>query len=118
MGLTQLARKLGTNPSAVRRLEERELSGKVTLATLSRVAEAMDCRVVYAIVPNQSLGSVVERQMHKVAGERMARVGHTMDLEAQGVVEEESSRQEATLMQRMASEWPRNLWDDTPKHAW
>ena len=117
MGLTQLARRLGMNPSAVQRLEERELAGTITLATLSRVAEAMDSRLVYAIVPNQSLQSVVERQMRKVAGERVARVGHTMDLEAQGVDEQERSRQESTLMHRMASEWPRNLWDDALKHA-
>jgi predicted DNA-binding mobile mystery protein A len=115
MGLTQLARRLGVNPSAVRRLEERELAGKITLATLSRVAAAMDCRLVYAIVPNQSLQSTVERQMQKVAGERLGRVGHTMDLEAQGVGEAETSRQQATLMHRMASEWPRRLWDDGQK---
>jgi predicted DNA-binding mobile mystery protein A len=112
MGLSQLGRRLGTNPSAVRRLEEREVSGKITLATLSRAAAAMDCRLIYRIVPNQSLRSTVERQMHKVAGERSARVGHTMDLEAQGVGEAETSRQQATLMQRLASEWPRHLWDD------
>jgi predicted DNA-binding mobile mystery protein A len=117
MGLTQLARKLGVNPSAVLRLEERELSGTITLATLSRAAAAMDCRLIYAIVPNQSLQSTVERQMRKVAGERLARVGHTMNLEAQGVGEAERSRQQTALMHRMASEWPRRLWDDGPKGA-
>lgn len=118
MGLTQLARRLGVNPSAVRRLEEREQSGKITLATLTRVAAAMDCHLVYAVVPNKSLQSVVEHQIRKVAKERLARVGHTMDLEAQGVGEEERSRQETTLIDRMASEWPRHLWDDVEKHAW
>jgi len=117
MGLTQLARRLGMNPSAVRRLEQRELTGKITLATLSRAAEAMDCRLVYAIVPTQSLRGVVEHQMRRVAGERVARVGHTMDLEAQSVGERERSSQESTLMHRIVSEWPRNLWNDASKHA-
>jgi len=117
MGLTQLASRLGMNPSALRRLEQRELTGKITLATLARVAEAMDCRLVYAIVPNQSLRAFVEHQIRKVAGERMARVGHTMELEAQGIGKQEGSHQEETLMHRIALEWPRNLWDDAPKHA-
>jgi predicted DNA-binding mobile mystery protein A len=112
MGLTQLGRKVGMNPSAVLRLEERERSGNITLATLSRVAAAMDCRLVYAIVPNKSLQSVVERQIRKVADDRLARVGHTMDLEAQGVGEQETPRQQAALIHRIASEWPRHLWDD------
>jgi predicted DNA-binding mobile mystery protein A len=111
MGLTQLGRRAGMNPSAVRRLEERERSGRITLATLARVAEAMDCRLVYAIVPNESLRSVVERQARRVAGERLARVGHTMDLEAQGVGQEESSHQENAITRHVASEWPRRLWD-------
>ncbi len=118
MGLRQLGERLGMNPSALRRLEERELSGTVTLATLSRVAVAMDCRLVYAIVPIESLQSVVERQMSKVAADRSARVGHTMDLESQGVREEERYRQQTTLKERMLSEWPRQLWDDTAmKHV-
>lgn len=118
MGLTQLGRKVGINPSAVRRLEERERSGKITLAALSRVAAAMDCRLVYAIVPNKSLQNVVERQVRKVADSRLARVGHTMDLEAQGVGEQETSHQQVALMHRLASEWPRHLWDDAvPKHG-
>jgi hypothetical protein len=40
-----------------------------------------------------------------------------MDLEAQGVGEAERSRQQTALMHRMASEWPRRLWDDGPKGA-
>jgi predicted DNA-binding mobile mystery protein A len=46
-----LARKLKVNPSVLFRLEESEMRGTITMKALRRVAEAMRCQVVYAIVP-------------------------------------------------------------------
>jgi transcriptional regulator with XRE-family HTH domain len=51
--VAELARKLKMNPSVIFRLEERERKKGVTLRTLERMAEAMDCKLVYAIVPRR-----------------------------------------------------------------
>lgn len=49
----EVAKKLGISRSEVFRGEEREEAKTISLATLERQAEAMDCRVVYAVIPKK-----------------------------------------------------------------
>lgn len=46
-----LAGALGVTPATFKKYEEGEKNGSITLATLARVAEAMDCELVYGIRP-------------------------------------------------------------------
>lgn len=83
----QLAQIIGVDSSAIIRLEEREPTGKITLELLNRAAQSMDCKVIYAIVPNdesESLEAIVERRARKAAQELLQKVEHTMRLEGQG----------------------------------
>lgn len=50
-----LGRLLGMSRQAVADLERREVQGTVTMAGLRRAAEALDCRLMYAVVPRKSL---------------------------------------------------------------
>jgi hypothetical protein len=47
----EMARTLGLNRSVVFGLEQREGRGTITLNSMERVASAMGCKLVYAIVP-------------------------------------------------------------------
>lgn len=49
----QLGSLLGIDNAGVLRLEARELQGKATLEAIERAAQAMECRLVYAIIPKQ-----------------------------------------------------------------
>ena len=83
----QLAQIIGVDMSAVLRLEERESEGKVTLEMLNRAARAMDCKVVYAIVPRdefESLEDIIDLRSKKAASELLQKVEHSMRLEKQG----------------------------------
>ena len=51
MTIRQLADRVGVGHGSIAELEKREPKKKVTLESLERVARAMDCKVVYAIVP-------------------------------------------------------------------
>jgi transcriptional regulator with XRE-family HTH domain len=51
--VAELTRKLGVNPSVFFRLEKRERRQRVSLWALEKMADAMDCKVVYAIVPKE-----------------------------------------------------------------
>ena len=57
LGLTtkQLARRLGVSQPRVVALEKGEIEETVTLASLRRAAEALDCRLIYALVPDRPL---------------------------------------------------------------
>lgn len=112
MEVKQLAERMGITPAAVVQLEKREASGAVTLESLRRAAEAMDSRLVYAIVPNGTLETVLREQAQRVAKAQLRRVGHTMKLENQDVSAEEADRQERELVDRLLLEQPRSLWDD------
>jgi|ERR1039458_485425 transcriptional regulator with XRE-family HTH domain len=47
----EIAKKMGVNRSVVFYLEAREHTNTITLRSISRMAQAMDCKVVYGIVP-------------------------------------------------------------------
>jgi sugar phosphate isomerase/epimerase len=49
--VTEIAAAMGVNRSGVFDLEARELTNSATLRSMSRMAEAMGCKVVYGIVP-------------------------------------------------------------------
>jgi predicted DNA-binding mobile mystery protein A len=86
LGMTgvQFAKRLGIRPQSVEALEKSEANGSIQLKTLRRAAEALDCTLVYALVPKTSLESAVRERAHKIAMRDLSRVAHTMKLEAQG----------------------------------
>jgi len=83
MTASELGVRLGVADSSVRSLEEKEMSGGIRLTSLRRAAEALDCTLVYAFIPNESLEGTVRRQAQSVLDRRMARVRQTMVLEDQ-----------------------------------
>ena len=49
--MADLARRLKVTPPAVRSFEQAEADDRITLASLRRTAAAMDCELVYTLVP-------------------------------------------------------------------
>jgi predicted DNA-binding mobile mystery protein A len=90
LGMTQtdLADRLGITRVAVDKLERSEADARITMAKLKQVAEAMDCSLIYALIPNSSLEETVMRQARTVAERNVDYTSRTMALEAQDVDEE------------------------------
>jgi predicted DNA-binding mobile mystery protein A len=111
MSGVQFARRLRVQPPSVAALEASEQSGAIQLKTLRRAAEALDCTLVYALVPNDSLEGAVRARARKIALRDLARVAHTMKLEAQettpgGGADE---RLDAYIRDKVKD---RDLWDE------
>ena len=53
LGLTsaQLGKRMGVSQPRILEIEKSEKSGSITLDTLERAANEMDCKLVYALVP-------------------------------------------------------------------
>jgi predicted DNA-binding mobile mystery protein A len=85
IGMTgaQLALRIGVRPQTVEIIEKSEAAGTIQLNTLRRAAEALDCTLVYALVPKTSLSAAVRERARKIAVRDLQRVAHTMKLEAQ-----------------------------------
>jgi len=96
LGMSQeaLAARLGVTRGAVNKLEHAETAGGVTLAKLAEVAAALDCTLVYALVPRTTLDATVRAQARRVAAASVGYAGRTMALEAQGVDDERQSEAE------------------------
>lgn len=98
MGSAALAKRLQVTDSAVRKFEESEAADAISLHTLRRIAEALDCELHYALVPRQSLEESIRKQATYVAHERIAALTQSMALEDQAVSETAT----AELLQREA----------------
>ncbi len=111
LGMTapQLGRRLGMKPQSVADLEKSEAYGTVQLKTLRKAAEALDCTLVYALLPNAPLEDAVQTRARKIAQKELARIGHTMDLEAQGLSEKEREAQMDEYVHDHLRE--RDLWE-------
>jgi predicted DNA-binding mobile mystery protein A len=71
-------------PQTVASFEKSEAADRITLQTLRRYAEALDCELVYAIVPkNGSLKQLEETRVRAKAERDVRAVEHTMALEDQ-----------------------------------
>jgi predicted DNA-binding mobile mystery protein A len=82
--LDSIARELKTNRQGVQKRENAEATDRITLRTLRRVADAMGCELVYAIVPKSgTIQDLAERRLRDEATKRVRAVEHTMALENQ-----------------------------------
>jgi predicted DNA-binding mobile mystery protein A len=85
MSQATLAERLGVSRSAVDKLERAELHGGVTTAKLAEVARALDCTLVYALVPNSTLEHTATAQARSAATGLLGYAARTMALEAQEI---------------------------------
>jgi predicted DNA-binding mobile mystery protein A len=110
MSSAQLAKRMGVKQPTLTAIEQSELKGTVQLATLRRVAEAMNCTLVYALIPNEPLETIVQKQARKVARRQLQSVEHSMLLERQAVPPKGFEKRLDALASEIS---PRALWDET-----
>lgn len=107
----QLAGRLDVSKQSVSRLEQDELSGSVTIKTLRKVAESLDCVFVYGFIPRTSLEDTVRKRAEKISRERLRRVHQTMILEKQVIKDENLESLISEDIEGIMNEMPRDLWD-------
>lgn len=108
----QLADRLGDHRSRTMQIEQQEVNGSLTLKTVRRVADALDCVFVYCLVPRTDLEETVRNQAKQIALERLARASHTMKLENQALGKEENRKILHRMIEEIMYELPTNLWDE------
>jgi len=110
--LQQLSKKLNTSPQNIKASEEREATGTITLKTLHEIAEAMDMKLVYAIIPkDDSIKKLIEKKAGLLAKKIVLRTSASMKLEDQ---ENSAPRLEKAIKEKTSeiiNELPKYLWD-------
>lgn len=112
LGMTAaaLARRLGMSNAGVRKLEKAEADEVITLASLRKLANALDCELQYALVPRTSLEQTLKQRALHVARERLRPVSHSMSLEGQSVEGSLSEVQLELLAKEILDGSRRELW--------
>jgi predicted DNA-binding mobile mystery protein A len=101
LSMAAVAIKLAGTKSLIQQFEDAEKDDRITLASLRRVADALGCTLVYAIVPKTgTLTELVERGVHDQVVSDVHAVERTMALEDQAVgnveqlIKEETKRRQ------------------------
>jgi predicted DNA-binding mobile mystery protein A len=108
MSQAVLAERLGVSPAAVNKLERAELHGGITTGKLAEVASALDCTLVYALVPNSTLEQTVRTQARTLAARLLGHAARTMALEAQDIDKDRQREAVERLAQQLVANG--NLW--------
>jgi predicted DNA-binding mobile mystery protein A len=114
LGMTtaQLAERIGLSQSRIVAIEQAEAKGSITLNSLERAAHALDCRLVYALVPREPLEERVKDRAFQVAKKRLKSTAHSMALEDQSVAAADESEQLKRLTRRLIEQAGSKLWDE------
>ena len=108
----QFACRLGVAPPRITALEKNEISGSVTLKTMQKAADALECDFVYAIVPRDNLIEIVRKRALSLAAKKLDRVSHSMLLEAQQLSDVEQKKVFDSEVENLIRNMPKELWDD------
>lgn len=111
MTMAQLGDRLGVTAPRVAALESAEVSGSVSLKTLERAAEALDCRLVYVLLPRTPLAEMVAERAEALARRRLDAVRHHMALENQSVNRIEDDAQFTELVRSITATAGSELWN-------
>ena len=112
MSSPQLASRLAVSKSQASQMERMETEDRITLKQLRRVADVLDCDLVYALVPRQSVETTIrERAGHK-ARKLVGKTDVQMKLEAQQLSSDKLYEQVKLETDRLIREMPRDLWED------
>jgi predicted DNA-binding mobile mystery protein A len=110
MSSEQLARRLSLRSQSIDDWEKAEANGSVQLKTLRRAAEALDCNLVYALVPKTSLENTVRSRARRIAIRELGRVAHTMRLEDQGTDAKDREAQVSEYVRDHVKD--RDIWNE------
>ncbi len=84
MTASQLGKRSGIDSTTVTRLEENEVKDSITLKSLKKLADSLECELVYALVPKKSFTETLEERAEKVLMKEANKAELTMRLEDQG----------------------------------
>lgn len=112
MTMAQLGTKLNITRQGVKRIEESEANSTVTLNSLKDVANAMDLKFVYALVPKSgTIDDLINLKAEKLAQKIVMRTNQNMKLEDQGIGDHKLSKTIKDLASEIKRELRKSIWD-------
>ena len=113
MSAPQLARRAGVTKAAIYQAERKEREGGITIRQMEKLADSLDGRFVYAIVPAH--GDIRDRlrvQARAKAERIVRRASSHMALEKQSLTNEQIVQEMERLANRLVDDMPSDFWDE------
>lgn len=112
MTLEQLGNKLNITKQGVKRIEESEAAGTITIKSLKEVGNALEMKFVYGFVPiDGSVNSLLERKSRVLAEKIILRTNQNMMLEDQAIEKSKLKAAIDDLSKEIRSELKKSIWD-------
>jgi len=114
LGMTnrQLAKRSGRQSAqSIHDLQQREAAETIQLNSLREIAEAMGCRLVYAIVPARPIDEMLRERATAIARATLKRSAHSMKLEGQGLGVREEQRAVEGEIENLLEGSRKRLWE-------
>jgi predicted DNA-binding mobile mystery protein A len=108
----QLAKRMDVAQSRIAALEKAETTGSTTLKSLREAAEALDCTLVYALVPNRPFEEIIRDRARQKAHQQYEETAQGMLLENQSLTVSQMKEEIERLTTEVLSEPIRHLWED------
>jgi predicted DNA-binding mobile mystery protein A len=112
LGLTvrQQALRVGIAAATLHKSEQAEAGERISLAQLRKLADGLDCELVYGLVPRKPLTELIDERAKQLARAEILGVAHSMSLEDQrpgeGYLQKQLDQRRAELL---AGKWSK-LW--------
>ena len=112
MTMEQLGNKLSITKQGIKKLEESEAKGSVSINTLKEVANALDMQLVYGFAPKSgSVKQLIHNKAEKLATKIVLRTHQNMQLENQAITDAKIKQAVADLTEELSKELKKTLWD-------
>lgn len=112
MTLAQLGNNLNITRQGVKRIEDSEAKGTISINSLKGVGEALDLKLVYGFVPKDgSIDNLINFKAEKLARKIVLRTNHNMKLEGQGISDKKIKDSIKELSFEIKREMKKSLWD-------
>lgn len=112
MTLEQLGKKLNMTKQGVKRIEESEAAGTLTINSLKEVGNALEMKFVYGFIPiDGSINSLLDRKSRILAEKIILRTNQNMMLENQEIDKTNLRNAIDDLSKEIKVELKKAIWD-------
>lgn len=112
MTMAQLGVRLNITRQGVKKIEESEVKGTISINSLKEVAEAIDFKLVYGFVPKDgTIDNLINSKAEKLARRIVLRTNQNMRLENQGISDKKINESITDLANEIKREMRKSLWD-------
>lgn len=112
MTMAQLGIKLNVTRQGVKKIEDSEAKGTISINSLKEVGQVLDLKFVYGFVPKDgTFDNLIDTRAEKLARKIVLRTNQNMKLEDQGISNEKIDQSIIDLSDEIKREMRKSLWD-------